>query len=60
MKSTINVWIICSLIFGNKIVFNNDAESAKMYLRPLDNPSVFSEIRNTILISYLEGCELDD
>lgn len=46
--------------YGNKIVLNNDLESAKMYLRPLDNPLVFSEVRNAILISYLEGCELDE
>ena len=46
--------------YGNKIVINNDAEAAKLYLRPLENSLVFSEIRNNILISYLEGCELDD
>ena len=46
--------------YGNKIVLNNDLESAKLYLKPLDNLLVFSEIRNAVLISYLEGCELDD
>ena len=46
--------------YGNKIVLNNDAESAKLYFKPLTNPVVFSEIRNAILISYLEECELDD
>lgn len=48
------------LNYGNKIVLNNDLQSAKLYLKPLDNPLVFSEVRNAILIDYLEGCELDD
>lgn len=48
------------LNYGNKIVLNNDLEAAKLYLKPLENSLVFSELRNTILISYLEGCELDD
>lgn len=46
--------------YGNKIVLNNDAETAKKYLEPLENPDVYSELRNTILIDYLEGCELND
>ena len=46
--------------YGNKLVLNNDAESAKLYLKPMKNPIVFSEIRNAILMEYLEGCELDD
>ena len=44
----------------NELVLNNDANSAKLYLKPLENSSVFAEIRNAILISYLENCELDD
>jgi len=45
--------------YGNKIVLNNDADSAKLYLKPLDNPAIFSEIRNSIVMSYLEECEVN-
>ena len=43
-----------------KIVLNNDSHSAKLYLKPLEKASTFSEIRNAVLISYLEQCEVDD
>jgi hypothetical protein len=46
--------------YGNKLVLNNDSESARLYMKPLENPSVFSELRNTILMDYLENCLLDD
>ena len=45
--------------YGNKIVINDDAASAKLYMSPLDNKATFSEIRNIILMSYLEECELE-
>lgn len=45
--------------YGNKIVINDDATSAKLYMKPLNNISCFSEIRNAILMSYLEECELE-
>ena len=48
------------LNYGNKIVLNNDAESAKLYLQPLDNSLIFSELQNSIMISYLEGCEINE
>lgn len=46
--------------YGNKIVLNNDREAAKLYMKPLNNPSVFSEIRNNIMIDFLEQCEIND
>lgn len=46
--------------YGNKIVLNEDSETAVKYLSPLKNPLIFSEIRNAILIKYLESCDLDD
>lgn len=46
--------------YGNKLVLNHDSETARLYLLPLKNPEVYSELRNSILISYLEGCELND
>lgn len=46
--------------YGNKIVLNNDRHSAELYLKPLENRTVFSEIRNNLLLSYLEDCELED
>ena len=46
--------------YGAKIVLNNDIHSAKLYLKPLEKASTFSEIRNAVLISYLEQCEIDD
>ena len=45
---------------NSKIVLNNDSHSAKLYLKPLEKASTFSEIRNAVLISYLEQCEVDD
>ena len=45
--------------YGNKIVINDDAASAKLYMSPLDDKATFSEIRNIILMSYLEECELE-
>lgn len=48
------------LNYGNKIVLNNDALSAELYLKPLKDSNVFSELRNQIVIAYLEGCEIND
>lgn len=45
--------------YGDKIVLNHDAETAKLYLKPLDNPDIYAELRNTILMDYLEKCELN-
>lgn len=45
--------------YGNKIVINDDATAAKLYMQPLNDKSVFPEIRNAILMSYLEECELE-
>jgi len=45
--------------YGNKIVLNDDAGSAKLYLKPLDNSLIFSELRNSIVVSYLEECEVN-
>lgn len=44
--------------YGNKIVLNNDNETAMKYLKPLENKTLFSEIRNTILLAYLDTCEI--
>lgn len=46
--------------YGNKIVLHNDAEIAKKYLSPLNDSSVFSEIRNKILTNYLLECEINE
>lgn len=46
--------------YGNKIVFENDADSAKLYFKPLDNVDVYSSVKNAILIKYLEECEINE
>ena len=46
--------------YGNKIVFENDNNSAKLYFKPLDNIDVFSSVKNSILIKYLEECEINE
>lgn len=45
--------------YGNKVVINDDATAAKLYMSPLNDKSTFSEIRNAILMAYLEDCELE-
>lgn len=45
--------------YGNKIVINNDELAAELYLKPLEDRTIFSELRNTLLLSYLEECELE-
>lgn len=45
--------------YGNKIVINDDAVSAELYLKPLKDPSVLFNIKNSILMSYIETCELE-
>ena len=46
-------------VVDNKIVINDDGLSAKLYMKPLENPTLFSEVRNSILMAYLEDCELE-
>lgn len=46
--------------YGNKLVLNDDEESARLYLAPLKDQNIFSEVRNAVLISYLESCEIDE
>ena len=45
--------------YGNKIVINDDDLAASLYLAPLDNKALFAELRNSLLLSYLEDCELN-
>jgi len=45
--------------YGNKLVLNYDEETAKLYMSPLDDSTSFAEIRNAVLIDYLEKCEID-
>lgn len=46
--------------YGNKIVLNDDFGSAKLYLKPLKTPSVKNEVRNQVLMKYLEGVEVNE
>ena len=45
--------------YGNKIVINDDELTAALYLKPLENKALFAELRNSLLLSYLEECELE-
>lgn len=45
--------------YGNKLVITNDAECAHKILAPLKDPNTRSELKNTLLMKYLEGCELN-
>ena len=45
---------------GNKIVLNEDAASAKLYMSPLKDSSTFTEIRNHILMTFLRECEINE
>lgn len=46
--------------YGNDIVLNHDMESARLYMKILDDQSIFNELRNDILLKYLETCVLDE
>jgi len=46
--------------YGNKIVLNEDQYSAELYLKPLKDPAIKNELRNAIIVNYLESCELED
>ena len=46
--------------YGNKIVLNDDAGSAKLYMKPLEDRTLFAEVRNAVLIDYLDRCEVNE
>lgn len=46
--------------YGNKLVLNNDEESAHLYMKPLEDSVVFTEIRNNVLMDYISKCELNN
>ena len=46
--------------YGNSIVMNDDAKTAKLYLAPLMNIEEKNSLRNKILIDYRENCEIID
>lgn len=47
--------------YGNKINFKDDRETIKQYLWPLrDQQEVRNELRNAILLKYLEDCKIED
>lgn len=46
--------------YGTKLVLNNDAKSAELYMAPMKILSNFTEIKNEVVNDYLEKCELDD
>jgi hypothetical protein len=46
--------------YGNKIVFNGDKESYEMYLSILDAQEVRNELRNRIMMKYLETVDIEE
>ena len=44
--------------YGNDIVLNEDAHSAQLYMKILDNQEVFNALKNDLTLKYLETCEL--
>jgi hypothetical protein len=46
--------------YGNKVVFEGDKESFSKYMSVLDNQEVRNEVRNEILMRYLEGAEIEE
>jgi len=46
--------------YGNGITFKGDRECYMLYMQPLKDQSIRSELRNHLLMKYLESCELED
>jgi hypothetical protein len=46
--------------YGNQIVFMGDKESFNMYMSVLDDQEVRNELRNEILMKYLESVEIEE
>lgn len=46
--------------YGNKLVLNNDAETAEKYMSLLDDDVIKEEIKSEIWADYLEECELNE
>jgi hypothetical protein len=46
--------------YGNKVVFSGDREVFDMYMSVLDEQEVRNELRNEILMKYLETTEIDE
>lgn len=46
--------------YGNKVVFTGDREVFDMYLSALDDQEVRNELRNEILMKYLETTEIEE
>lgn len=46
--------------YGKGITFKGDRECYIMYMEPLKDPGIRSELRNNILMKYLRTCETED
>lgn len=46
--------------YGNKIVVNDDAHAAELYFSPMKNSALRAEIKNDVLMRYLEDCEITE
>lgn len=46
--------------YGDKLVIDDDIRAAKAYMAPLDDQATFAEIRNAVLMDYVESCELSE
>jgi hypothetical protein len=46
--------------YGNKVVFSGDREVFEIYMSVLDDQEVRNELRNEILMKYLETTEIDE
>jgi hypothetical protein len=46
--------------YGNKIVFSGDREAFEKYMSVLDDQEVRNELRNEILMKYLEDAEIEE
>jgi len=48
------------LDYGKGILFEGDTKCYEQYMEPLKNKDVKNELRNAILMRYLESCEIEE
>jgi len=46
--------------YGEGLMFDSDTECYKLYMTPLQEHDIKNEVRNKILMKYLENCELEE
>jgi len=46
--------------YGNGISFEGDVFCYELYMKPLENQEIRNELRNKVLMKYLETCEVEE